>query len=261
MILISPVSTVVLIVGVFCLGIYLQIKSEDYTWGSSVQGLLFPVLLRYLIDQEENRLSRSSQSSFMPATFYPVSANHSAETTDDFWDFHLGLTVLLEEHRMRMAQLSFDPSWRPQFLSFVSLDQVFGFEYSKLFSFMSQLRSRGGLAMLAYIIDDREESLAYTEYMRANQSAVMGTEFPKQDVQIILHMRKLLFAERKSLVDQVMRREGITGFTRILFASSLTKAKRTLIQCIGLGDIQPNTSNFHESPTVNSSFNELAGRL
>ncbi|KRY57682.1 Solute carrier family 12 member 6 [Trichinella britovi] len=104
-------------------------------------------------------------------------------------------------------------NWRPQFLILLKVDQEHSDTNYKLLHFASQLKAGRGLTMVATVI---KGSLANAED-RKNAERI------------------------KNLLKEDMKAAKVKGFTEVVLSEFVNENVSTLLQCVGMASLRPNT--------------------
>ncbi|KAJ3300552.1 hypothetical protein HK104_010494 [Borealophlyctis nickersoniae] len=209
---------------------YIQVHSEHITLGMGVQGLLFHLAV-YLLAQREWEEYRES-----------VRKLRLIEEEEKAEDVARGRGVADLVPPLIDIEGPHGRVWRPQILAIVRVSEDgIGLENPRLMSFISQLRTRTGLCILASIVTTKEvEEAARQKQVRMEVGGVgsyVGLErsFERSDV------REEIVFRRRLLLWTAMRDEGITGFTKVFTSPSVRIGQSILLQTVGLGELTPNT--------------------
>lgn len=191
-------TSLVAVVAVISFAYLIQTQSTTVSWGQGFQGLIVHLMLSYLLSAESSGQHRSR------STFLDISSDDR-----------------LEVHDVASSDATISPNWRPQVVTFVGLTNTGALKAPRLLSFISQLKTRSALCILAAVIP--RESLPVVE--------ISGEQH--QIIEELLDYHKME-------IKRAMKQQSMEGFVKVFTAPTVRVGQRLLLSTMGIGDLTPN---------------------
>ncbi|TPX41229.1 hypothetical protein SeMB42_g05661 [Synchytrium endobioticum] len=253
-------ATVLVLLVCMLAGYVIFVTSEKVSFGEGLRSLLFHIALAHLASGEteeyhENvqRLSLSSFQSLQSSRIDPPKPPTAPE------ECRVSTLVLELQQAGKL--------WRPKVLAFIEKGPAgLGIQHPRMLSFISQLKSRSGLAMLVAITTASEvDRAALLQGGAATSTAGSGSRGqhhnePPQPVptqmktkieslstsssatwKIRLEIVEYTLLFRRVQLQRAMNDERLRGFSKSVYATSMPEAQAIVMDTLGLGELTPNT--------------------
>lgn len=216
----------------------IQTSSASLSWGQGLHGLIFHIMVRYLVDVEQQDFRMKLQSYFgetrnLQSATFGISSDIPRDA--------IGANVPIKwSGRV----------WRPQIVCFTSMyERGGGITHPRLISLIAQMTMRSSLCILVNVLAKDEEILRINRAARKRKRIERGNMVSAETV---ADASEVSYSERREMIDEVLLErklilhqtmidEGILGFAKVMSAPSVRVGQRIFLQTMGLGELTPNT--------------------